>query len=202
MTSTSGSSMYESQSTTKPSFFNGDNYPFWKNRMRLFIKSNDYLVWDVIEDDPYISLKRDDEGKMVLKKKIEMSEDERKKIQINDKALHMLFCYFGPDIYSKVSSIESVKEVWDTLETTYEGTNDMKETKIEILNLSYENFKMEPVEKRYPRCSIASQPSSTSFRNLERQSQKTNLFESYSTHFSNLGMGREPPSSRPKTWRL
>ncbi|GMI97388.1 hypothetical protein HRI_003408100 [Hibiscus trionum] len=39
-----------------------------------------------------------------------MSEDERKKIQINDKALHMLFCFFGPDIYSKVSSIESAKE--------------------------------------------------------------------------------------------
>ncbi|GMI95177.1 hypothetical protein HRI_003187000 [Hibiscus trionum] len=58
----------------------------------------------------------------------------------------MLFCSFGPGIYSKVSSIESVKEVWDTLETTYEGTNDVKEAKIGILNLSYENFKMEPDE--------------------------------------------------------
>ncbi|GMJ03380.1 hypothetical protein HRI_004007200 [Hibiscus trionum] len=146
MASTSGSSMYESQSTTKPSFFNGDNYPFWKNRMRLFIKSNDYLAWDVIEYGPYIPLKRDDDGKIVLKKKIEMSEDERKKIQINDRALHMLFCFFGPDIYSKVSSIESIKEVWDTLQTIYEGTNDVKETKIGILNLSYENFKIEPDE--------------------------------------------------------
>ncbi|GMJ08203.1 hypothetical protein HRI_004489500 [Hibiscus trionum] len=146
MASTSGSSMYESQSTTKSSFFNGDNYPFWKNRMHLFIKSNDYLVWDVIEDGPYIPLKRYDKGRLVLKKKIEMSEDKRKKIQINDKALHMLFCSFGPDIYCKVSSIESAKEVWDTLETTYEGTSDVKETKIGILNLSYENFKMEPNE--------------------------------------------------------
>ncbi|GMI64903.1 hypothetical protein HRI_000159600 [Hibiscus trionum] len=146
MASTSGSSMYESQSTTKSPFFNGDNYPFWKNRMRLFIKSNDYLVWDVIEDVSYIPLKQNGEGKMVLKKKMEMIEEERKKIQINEKALHMLFCSFGPDIYSKVSSIESAKEVWDTLETTYEGTNDVKETKIGILNLSYENFKMEPDE--------------------------------------------------------
>ncbi|GMI76671.1 hypothetical protein HRI_001336400 [Hibiscus trionum] len=120
MASTSGSGMYESQSTTKPPFFNGDNYSFWKNRMRLFIKSNDYLVWDVIEDGPYIPLKQDGEGKMVLKKKAEMSEEERKKIQVNDKALHMLFCAFG--------------------------TNDVKETKIGILNLSYENFKMESDE--------------------------------------------------------
>ncbi|GMI63474.1 hypothetical protein HRI_000016700 [Hibiscus trionum] len=149
MASTSSSSMYESQSTTKPSFFNGDNYPFLKNRMRLFIKSNNYLFWDVIKDGPYIPLKKDDEGNLVLKKKIEMSEDERKKIQINDKALHLLFFSFGPDIYSKVSSIESAKEVWDTLKTTYEGTNDVKETKIGILNLSYENFKIEPDETVY-----------------------------------------------------
>ncbi|GMJ08622.1 hypothetical protein HRI_004531400 [Hibiscus trionum] len=111
MASTFGLGMYESQSTTKPPFFNGDNYPIWKNRMHLFIKSNDYLVWDVIEDGPYIPLKQDSEGKMVLKKKVEMSEEERRKIQINDKALHMLFCSFGQDIYSKVSSIESAKEM-------------------------------------------------------------------------------------------
>ncbi|GMI79988.1 hypothetical protein HRI_001668100 [Hibiscus trionum] len=90
MTSTTGSSMYESQSTTKPPFFNGDNFLFWKNRMCLFIKSNDYLVWNAIEDGPYIPMKRDDERRLVLKKKIEMSEEERKKIQINDKVLHLL----------------------------------------------------------------------------------------------------------------
>ncbi|GMI78277.1 hypothetical protein HRI_001497000 [Hibiscus trionum] len=112
--------------------------------MRLFIKSSDYLFWDAIEDGPIIPMKRDDEGRLVPKRKNEISEDDKKKFQIDDNALHMLFCAFGPDIYSKVSSIESAKEVWDTLETTYEGTSDVKETKIGILNLSYKNFKMEP----------------------------------------------------------
>ncbi|KAL4285178.1 hypothetical protein GQ457_16G016820 [Hibiscus cannabinus] len=113
MASNSGN-FYESQSITKPSFFNGDNYPYWKNRMMLFIKSNDYQVWDVAEDDPFIPLKR--EGDRLIP-----------------------------------------KEVWDTLETTYEGTNDVKETKIGILNLSYENFKMEPdenVTKMFDRFSV------------------------------------------------
>ena len=32
------------------------------------------------------------------------------------------------------------------METTYEGTNDVKVTKIGLLNLNYENFKMEPDE--------------------------------------------------------
>ncbi|KAL4352297.1 hypothetical protein GQ457_06G009930 [Hibiscus cannabinus] len=63
-----------------------------------------------------------------------------------DRALHMLFYALGPDMYSKMSSYTSDKKVWDTLETTYKGTNDVKETKIGLLNLSYGNFNMEPYE--------------------------------------------------------
>ncbi|KAL4271354.1 hypothetical protein GQ457_13G015330 [Hibiscus cannabinus] len=33
-------------------------------------------------------------------------------------------------------------EVWDKLEVIHEGTKDVKETKISLLNLEYENFKM------------------------------------------------------------
>ncbi|KAL4324324.1 hypothetical protein GQ457_11G019910 [Hibiscus cannabinus] len=42
-------SMEEGQSISKPPFFNGANYPYWKNRMMLFIQSTDYLIWDVGE---------------------------------------------------------------------------------------------------------------------------------------------------------
>ncbi|KAK8663757.1 hypothetical protein V6N13_083562 [Hibiscus sabdariffa] len=52
----------------------------------------------------------------------------------------------GPDVYAKVSSCESANEVWDKLEVIHEGTNDVKETKIGLLNLEYKNFKMDPNE--------------------------------------------------------
>ncbi|KAL4384623.1 hypothetical protein GQ457_15G012770 [Hibiscus cannabinus] len=67
-----------------------------------------------------------------------------KKMELNYKALHIIFCALGPDVYAKVSSCESAKEVWDNLEVIHEGTNDVKETKIGLLNLEYENFKMDP----------------------------------------------------------
>ncbi|KAK8983114.1 hypothetical protein V6N11_057870 [Hibiscus sabdariffa] len=156
MASNSGSNIYESQSITKPPFFNGDNYPYWKNRMMLFIKSNDYQVWDVVEDGPFIRMKREGD-RLIPKVKMEMTDDDHRRMQVNDKALHMLFCSLGPDMYSKMSSYTSAKELWDTLETTYEGTNDVKETKIGLLNLSYENFKMEPdenVTKMFDRFSV------------------------------------------------
>ncbi|GMJ03029.1 hypothetical protein HRI_003972100 [Hibiscus trionum] len=105
MASTSTSNLYESQSTTKPPFFNGDNYPHWKNKMHLFIKSTDYMVWDVVEEGPYIPMKRNDEGRLVPNVKSKMTEENRRRMQVNDKALHIIFCALGPDIYYKVSSI-------------------------------------------------------------------------------------------------
>ncbi|KAK8510421.1 hypothetical protein V6N12_011786 [Hibiscus sabdariffa] len=83
---------------------------------------------------------------MIPKVKMEMSEEEKRRMKVNGKALHMLFCALGPDMYSKMSLCTSAKEVCGTLETTYEGTNDVKQTKIGLLNLSYGNFKMEPDE--------------------------------------------------------
>ncbi|KAL4387995.1 hypothetical protein GQ457_09G018890 [Hibiscus cannabinus] len=146
MASTSGNNLYEAQSITKPPYFNGENYPYWKNRMRLFIKSNDYQVWDVVEDGPFIPSKREGD-RLIPKTKLEMTDEDRRRMQINDKEMHMMFCALGPDEYAKMSSCTSAKEIWDKLETTYEGTNDVKETQIGLLNLSYENFKMESDEE-------------------------------------------------------
>ncbi|KAL4323547.1 hypothetical protein GQ457_11G025630 [Hibiscus cannabinus] len=125
-------SMEEGQSIAKPPFFNGANYPYWKNRMMLFIQSTDYLIWDVVLD-------------------------ESRRVQMNDKAMHILFCALGPDEYAKMSSCSIAKEIWDKLEVTHEGTSEVNETKIGLLNLSYENFKMEPdehIKKMFDRFSV------------------------------------------------
>ncbi|KAK9035272.1 hypothetical protein V6N11_077318 [Hibiscus sabdariffa] len=124
--------------------------------MRLFIKSNDYQVWDVVEDGSCILMKREGD-RLIPKIKLKMTDEDRRRLQINDKAMHMIFCAQGPDDCAKVSSCTSVKEICDKLETTYEGTNNVKKTNIELLNLSYENFKMEPdkdITKMFDRFSV------------------------------------------------
>ncbi|GMI70998.1 hypothetical protein HRI_000769100 [Hibiscus trionum] len=134
------------QSIDKPPFFDGDHYAHWKTKMKFFIKSRDYKLWDVVEDGPFVP----------QRSKAEWSADDRKKMELNCKALHILFCAFGPSIYEKMSSCESAMEVWDKLEVTYEGTNEVKETKIGLLTLEYENFKMDPeenIEKMFDRFS-------------------------------------------------
>ncbi|GMI64632.1 hypothetical protein HRI_000132500 [Hibiscus trionum] len=79
--------------------------------MRLFIKSNDYVLWDVVEDGPTIPMKRDKKGRLVPKTRAEMIDEDRRRLQVNDKALHIIFCALGPDMYVKMAYCTSEKEV-------------------------------------------------------------------------------------------
>ena len=46
----------ESFATSRPPFFTGIDYPYWKAKMTWFLQSTDLDVWDVIEDDPTIPI--------------------------------------------------------------------------------------------------------------------------------------------------
>ena len=47
----------EGHSTNKPLLFDESNYQFWSNRMSIFMRSYDYEMWNVVLDDPYVSMK-------------------------------------------------------------------------------------------------------------------------------------------------
>ncbi|GAV88614.1 UBN2 domain-containing protein, partial [Cephalotus follicularis] len=55
---------------------------------------------------------------------------------------HVLFYAVGPNEFNRISSCDSAKEMWDLLEVTYEGTNQVKESKISMLVHEYESFVM------------------------------------------------------------
>ena len=48
----------ERQSIVWPPLFVGDNYAYWKTRMRLFIQASDYKVWRIIVNGPKILKKK------------------------------------------------------------------------------------------------------------------------------------------------
>ena len=45
--------------------------------------------------------------------------------------------------FKKISSIETAKEAWTILQTTYEGTKAIKESRLQRLTTSFEEIKME-----------------------------------------------------------
>ena len=49
----------------------------------------------------------------------------------NSKALNAIFCGVSLDELYKISHITIAKEAWEILETTYEGTKKVKDTKLD-----------------------------------------------------------------------
>ena len=55
----------------------------------------------------------------------------------------MLFSYgVFPDEFHKISHVTIAKEVWKILETTYEGTKKVKDTKLQMLTTCFKELKM------------------------------------------------------------
>ena len=60
----------------------------------------------------------------------------------NSKALNAIFCGVSPDEFHRISKITVAKEAWEILETTYEGTKKVKDTKLQMLTTRFEELKM------------------------------------------------------------
>ncbi|VFR01352.1 unnamed protein product [Cuscuta campestris] len=131
----------EGQSTTRPPLFDGNNYAYWKERMRIFIQSNDYDSWMVIKHGETIPTKIVD-GVLVPKLETEYTSNDKKKMQLNARAINFLYCAVNPDDYRKISRCKTANEMWNKLEVTYEGTSQVKDSKIDLLTHEYELFMM------------------------------------------------------------
>ena len=69
-----------------------------------------------------------------------------KTANFNSRALKALFSAVTNKEFKKISSTETAKKAWTILETTYEGTNAIKDSKLQRLTTSFEEIKMEEDE--------------------------------------------------------
>uniref|UniRef100_A0A2N9HKZ7 CCHC-type domain-containing protein n=1 Tax=Fagus sylvatica TaxID=28930 RepID=A0A2N9HKZ7_FAGSY len=145
MANTPRPQMLEGQSTHRPPLFIGSDYGYWKNRMIMYIKGQDYHVWKIIANGPHIPTKTV-EGATLAKLESEWNEADVRLIELNCKAMSTLYCALDPIEYNRVSGCDSAKEIWDKLEVTYEGTNQVKESKMNMLVHEYELFVMKKDE--------------------------------------------------------
>nr|KYP50502.1 Retrovirus-related Pol polyprotein from transposon TNT 1-94 [Cajanus cajan] len=109
--------------------------------MQIFIEAIDLNIWDTIENGLFIpTIVVGHEIKNLPKD--QWSEDDRRKVQYNLKAKNIITSALGIDEYFRISNCKSAKEMWDTLEVTHEGTNDVKRSRINTLTHEYELFRM------------------------------------------------------------
>ena len=64
----------------------------------------------------------------------------------NSRALNALFSAVTNKEFKKILSTETAKEAWTILQTTYEGTKAIKDSKLQRLTISFEEIKMEEDE--------------------------------------------------------
>ena len=67
-------------------------------------------------------------------------------IKLNTKTMNILYCALKANKFNRIFTCTSAKEIWNILKVTHEGTNQMNESKINILVYRYELFKIEPNE--------------------------------------------------------
>ena len=124
--------MEGSQSLNVPPFFDGNNYAFWKVRMMTFLCSIDDAVWDAVEvgwTKPEAIKSTWDKAALAM-------------ANANSKALNAILCGVSPEEFHRISHITVAKEAWEILETTYEGTKKVKDTKLQMLTTRFEELKM------------------------------------------------------------
>ena len=126
----------EGHSITHPPMFNGMDCTYWKSRMRIFLISMDFELWNLVENGfskSYLPM-------------IDWNELEKKTFALNANAMNALFCALDKNEFNRVSICETAFDIWHTLEVTHEGTSRVKESKINLLIHSFELFRMKPSE--------------------------------------------------------
>ena len=135
----------QGRSTNRPPLFCGNNFAHWRSLMQMFIIDQDIELWDIIKKGPKTPLKTVD-GVLVPKTESEYTQADLENISKNYRSMNLLYCALDQNEFNRISSCKTAKEIWDKLEITYEGTSQVKETKISIFLRQYELFKMSPNE--------------------------------------------------------
>ena len=114
---------HDFSSIKSPPKFDGLNFPIWKIKMNLFLKSLGVKVAKAITKE-FVESHGDEET---------WSDATAKDYEANAKAQYALTQGLNGDDLSRVINCKSAFEVWNYLIITYEGTSQVKRSKIDLL---------------------------------------------------------------------
>ncbi|XP_063942630.1 uncharacterized protein LOC135150298 [Daucus carota subsp. sativus] len=135
----------EGLSNSRPPLFDGTNFATWKTRFRIYARSQGVKVWMAIEDGTIIPTKMVDDT-IIEKKVSEYTHEEEDRMNIAAKAEMVLTSALAEKEYKRVNNCKSAQEMWNKLVVTYEGTTDIKDSRMDTLIQEYENFKLQDGE--------------------------------------------------------
>jgi len=118
----------------KPSFFDGNNYDYWKSRMSAHLKAMSRKLWRVVND-----------GYVILDAKNSTPVDKENEV-LNDQGVNVLFSALDVSEFNRVKSLKNSNEIWKKLMRIHEGTSSVKEAKLYVLKGKFSEFAMKKDE--------------------------------------------------------
>ena len=112
--------------------------------MEIYVQANDYDAWrvitqgiempSIIEDRELVPKPEEDfDEKYTRKAQSNAKRMNTRKAQSNAKRMNLLYCVLSPAEFNRILGCDSAKEIWDILQVTHEGTDQVKEIRIGML---------------------------------------------------------------------
>ena len=109
--------------------FDGTEYPYWKNKMRMHLEAIDVDLWYVINN----GIPKTGEGVTPA--------DVKKFVQLDSTAKNTICGHLTKGQYGRVSDLETSKLVWDWLSKVNEGVSTQRDQRISVLCNLFNRFK-------------------------------------------------------------
>ncbi|XP_050895540.1 uncharacterized protein LOC127102179 [Lathyrus oleraceus] len=124
----------------KSPVFNGENYGYWMDCMCIHINSIDRNLWNAIQNGPFKITITNADDVVVRKPETQWNTNDEQKYSCDWKVRNILISAVRVYEYYRVSHCETTKVMWDSLQVTHEGTNEVKKARINTLNQEFELF--------------------------------------------------------------
>ncbi|XP_063939761.1 uncharacterized protein LOC135148464 [Daucus carota subsp. sativus] len=117
--------------------------------MRMHLLTLDPSYINCIEKGPHVLVKintalrldgSEAEDVEVPKNPSEFTKEDEKEVHKDNKAMNILFNGIDDDMFDSVINCPTAKEVWDTIQTLCEGTDQVRENKMQLFVQQYESF--------------------------------------------------------------
>jgi len=113
--------MKHDHSLVIPPHFDGNNYVYWKVRMKACLKTIDERVWNAVEcewEKPTTPIS-------------EWSMSQKETSAFNSKAMNTIFNAVSMEEFRRISNVEIAHTTWKILQTVHEGIKAVKINKLQ-----------------------------------------------------------------------
>ena len=133
--------------------FDGTDYPYWKNKMRMHLEAIDNDLWYVVEN-----------GVPSVTPSLNAADVKRFK-QLDSQAKNIICGHLSKGQYGRVSALETAKLIWDRLSKVKKESQHSVTLELMFFAISSTASK-DSTMKMFSKPSIASLTSQMSFKHL------------------------------------